>query len=155
LASFAPWRNHWNFRTNWQFDKWLYLCKVVSFVSTMSCLIVIIFICYQSGGNIAIWGTSLALYCVAFFYILFGITDSVVRTTDERNFEKTQHTKPKIGRLKMAKENCTVIFKNLIRCFTETFKRRTGYKRACISTLIASMCLNLFANGKQIQYLSF
>jgi hypothetical protein len=105
---------------------------------------------YASGGNIAIWGTSLALYCVAFFYILFGITDSIVRTADEKIFEKTQHNKQQIKRLEMAKESCMNIFKNFIRCFTETFKRRTGYKRACISILIASMCLALFANGKTI-----
>lgn len=49
--------------------------------------------------------------------------------------------------MELAKEGCMDVFKNLFRCFAETFKRREGYKRARISILIALMCLLLFSQG--------
>lgn len=108
---------------------------------------------YASGGNIAIWGTALVLYSLAFLYILFGFTDShghksFSETSDETVLEKALYVKPiKTKRMELAKEGCMDVFQNLIRCFAETFKRREGYKRACISILIALMCLLLFSQG--------
>ncbi|EFX69308.1 hypothetical protein DAPPUDRAFT_329228 [Daphnia pulex] len=105
---------------------------------------------YASGGNIAIWGTSLAVYAVAFLYVLFGFSDSrgtksIVKTTDAQTLEKFTFADQNNMREDMSKESCVGILNNLIRCFTETFKRRPGYKRACVSILMASMCLALFA----------
>jgi len=112
---------------------------------------------YASGGNIDIWGTALALYTVAILYILFGFADSsgtssVAKMTEDKTIEKFRFDEKKYKRLEMAKESCVNILNNLIRCFTETFKPRPGYKRACVSILMASMCLALFANGEKIKY---
>ncbi len=108
---------------------------------------------YASGGNIAIWGTALALYTVAFLYIIFFLEDScgtssIVKSTDAQIIEKLYGKLENMRLLAMVKESCASILNNLIRCFTETFKRRPGYKRACLSILMASMCLSMFANGK-------
>ncbi|KAI9560808.1 hypothetical protein GHT06_011760 [Daphnia sinensis] len=110
---------------------------------------------YASGGNIAIWGTALVLYSLALLYILFGFTDSLgqksfSKPSDETVLEKALYGKPiKTKRIELAKEGCMDVFQNLFRCFAETFKRREGYKRACISILIALMCLLLFSQGNQ------
>lgn len=109
---------------------------------------------YASGGNIAIWGTALALYSLAFLYILIGFTDSLgqksfIKTSDEVVLEKVLYGKQsKTKALEIAKESCMDVFTNLWRCFAETFKRREGYKRACISILIALICLLLFSHGE-------
>ncbi|EFX69296.1 hypothetical protein DAPPUDRAFT_329199 [Daphnia pulex] len=108
---------------------------------------------YASGGNIAIWGTALALYTVAFLYIIFFLEDScgtssIVESTDTQIIEKLKYGKLENMRLlPRVKESCVGILNNLILCFTETFKRRPGYKRACLSILMASMCILIFANA--------
>ena len=107
---------------------------------------------YASGGNIAIWGTALCLYAVAFVYLIFGFSDSCgpqsvkkITTVLEKSYEKEDKRK---NGLDIAKENCMFIFTNLYQCFVDTFKRREGYKRACISLLIAMTCLMHFSNGR-------
>ncbi len=107
---------------------------------------------YATGGNIAIWGTALCLYAVALIYLIFGFPDSrgsksvdKIASVLKKSYDKDTDKKK---RLVIAKENCMYVFKNLYRCFAETFKRREGHKRACISILITMTCLLHFANGR-------
>lgn len=107
---------------------------------------------YDSGGNMAIWATALALYLCAFIYILFGFKDSRGRESIEiikPIFEKTLKEQP-ISKLDAIKNSIVGVFKNLIGSFIETFKRREGFKRACISLLIAITCLQFFSFGRTI-----
>lgn len=107
---------------------------------------------YDSGGNMAIWGTALAIYVCAFIYILFGFRDSRGRESIEivkPIFEKTIEEQ-KISTLKVIINTVVGVFKNLARSFSETFKRREGFKRACISLLIAMTCIQFFSMGRPI-----
>ena len=111
---------------------------------------------YANGGNLAIWGTALALYAIAFLYTIFMVTDSrgpksleVTELTVEKSLVEQQLNLTQ-KKLVSAKETCMSVFKNIVVVFTETFKKREGYKRACISILIVIMCLSILANGKNI-----
>ncbi len=45
------------------------------------------------------------------------------------------------------KTTCLSVMKNLKKCFSVTFRRRSGYSRACISLLLAGLCCTLFSGG--------
>lgn len=106
---------------------------------------------YDSGGNMAIWGTSLALNACALLYIFFGFTDSRGKKSIEKlkhaTLDKILQEKQVINHTQDTSNIFRDVFKNLVRSFSLTFQRREGYKRACISLLITVTCILFFANG--------
>ena len=108
---------------------------------------------YASGGNIAIWITTLSLYACAFIYVLFGFQDSrgLKTVTDsvayETNLEKNKDKAESVRSCDVVKRICMDILKNLWSSFHETFKKRQGYKRGCIWILITITLILYFSNG--------
>jgi len=96
---------------------------------------------YTYGGYIAIWGTSLGLAAIAFIYLSFFVTDtrSSLKEKDEGALQDRS------GRSAAAALDGSAI-ENLWKCFTVTFQKRTGYKRASMCLLLVAMSLYVFSS---------
>lgn len=103
---------------------------------------------YTYGGYFAIWGTSLGLGTIALLYIIFWIKDSRGLESEDEQVESSYSPSVNFGQddeelvaLRTARCRCGSVALNLWECFTVTFQPRNGYKRACLSILLASMCV--------------
>ena len=103
---------------------------------------------YSYGGYFAIWGTSLALGALTLLYIVFFIQDSrgieredQIDTSSSTNFGQENEDFPDVAVVQCSLSSVAI---NLWECFAVTFQARNGYKRACLSILLASMCFFVF-----------
>lgn len=100
---------------------------------------------YSYGGYIGIWATSLSLGVINLLYIIFFIKDS--RGRESMKLEETEtfssiNPDDQEGNETVASIcGCSTVALNLWECFAITFQPRNGYKRACLSILLASMCV--------------
>jgi len=98
---------------------------------------------YTYGGFMATWGTSLALTAIAFIYLTFFLSDTRggVKEKDDRSL-------PDHARLNRLLEADDSALKNVWKCFTVTFQRRSGFKRPTLCVLLLAMSLYVFASGE-------
>jgi len=96
---------------------------------------------YTYGGFMATWGTSLALTAIAFIYLTFFLSDTRggVKEKDDRSL-------PDHARLNRLLEADDSALKNVWKCFTVTFQRRSGFKRPTLCVLLLAMSLYVFAS---------
>ena len=97
---------------------------------------------YEAGGYLAIWMTSLGIYALSTFYLIFFVTDSRGKWAPKLSpaaVEKSTESQDEF--------DFVSVIKNLWQCFTATFRRRDGYKRAMISFLMVCLSLHLFSTG--------
>ena len=95
----------------------------------------------QYGGHAAVFGTVLSCYASAMIWIVFFIRDS--RGTGN-NIVLSEP-----GALSSeAKEADGVleVLKNLWQCFSVTFKRRSGHKRAILAVILTMRCISIFSD---------
>lgn len=115
---------------------------------------------YTYGGYFAIWGTSLGLGTIALLYIIFWIKDSRGLESEDEQVESSYSPSVNFGQddeqlvaLRTARCHCGSVALNLWECFTVTFQPRNGYKRACLSILLASMCVYVSQIPGSVTYL--
>lgn len=79
---------------------------------------------------------------VTLLYIIFFVTDS--RGPEELN--KRINSSTHINDDDPPPSSCSIIqvLKNLNECFAVTFQERNGYKRVCLTLLLASVCIYIF-----------
>ena len=118
---------------------------------------------YESGGNLAIWLTTLSLYSLALIYIIFFVKDSrgkrslprsssasmerveSIKTISEIEKKIVSNQSVKNESAGKEKNECTALVRNLFECFVVTFKKREGHQQAVVLILIAAMCLTLLS----------
>ena len=110
---------------------------------------------YESGGNLAIWLTTLSLLLSSLVYIIFFVKDSRGRGSRVPSKKvdpiKTISDKEKklvLNELESTSQNkheCATIIRNLLECFVVTFKPREGHRRAVVLILMSAMCLILLS----------
>lgn len=98
---------------------------------------------YIYGGYVAIWGTSLTLAAIAFMYLTFFVTDTRGAVKNKENGALQDPSG-----LNVITEADESIIQNLWKCFTVTFQKRSGYKRATLCFLLVSMSLYVFSSGE-------
>lgn len=96
---------------------------------------------YIYGGYVAIWGTSLTLAAIAFMYLTFFVTDTRGAVKNKENGALQDPSG-----LNVITEADESIIQNLWKCFTVTFQKRSGYKRATLCFLLVSMSLYVFSS---------
>lgn len=135
----------------------LYGCMAISFPVANFVSIYI----YTYGGFFAIWGTSLGLGVTTLCYIIFFIKDSRGRESAENQIGNTYS--PVVDHSQESEEfsnsgtigcRCDSVAFNLWECFAVTFQPRNGYKRACLSILLAAMCVFVY-QSTNVYILSF
>nr|CAH0103279.1 unnamed protein product [Daphnia galeata] len=115
---------------------------------------------YSYGGFFAIWGTSLGLGVITLCYIIFFIKDSRGHESEEdqiennyssvNNYSPDNEESDTSGTIRC---RCDSVAFNLWECFAVTFQPRNGYKRACLSILLASMCVYVYQIPGSVTYL--
>lgn len=106
---------------------------------------------YTYGGYFAIWGTSMGLGVITLLYVICFIKDSRGSESEEEQVENSYSPSVNFGQddeqlvgFRTVQCRCGSVALNLWECFTVTFQPRNGYKRACLSILLASMCMYVF-----------
>ena len=118
---------------------------------------------FKYGGYMAVWGTALGVLVVDILYTIFYLSDTCGRKAKKRigpvdTAQLAQLSKKSLvldsgenGGSEMVKESLKArvlsVLKNLPRCFSVTFRRRAGYRRACITLLLASLCCAFLCTG--------
>ncbi len=122
---------------------------------------------YEYGGSWAAWGTSLILMSLALLYVIFFVKESVRWTINkidpeeivdpskkpaEKSMMKVVEDELRNGKKESIYKEFVNVLNNAWYCFVVTFKKREGYKRACICFLLATILLANFSRGLAYNY---
>ena len=95
---------------------------------------------FEYGGHLTCYGVSFICFVLSVLYISLFVVDSRTKLLlPEEIAEKSKNE---------ARSNIFIsVWTHLVSCFSVTFKKRTGFKRACITLLILIMCFNVYAES--------
>ena len=95
---------------------------------------------FEYGGHLTFYGVSFICFVLSVLYISLFVVDSRTKLLlPEEIAEKSKNE---------ARSNIFIsVWTHLVSCFSVTFKKRTGFKRACITLLILIMCFNVYAES--------
>ena len=102
---------------------------------------------YHYGGHLSVWLSSIGCLILSLLYLVFFLAES--RSKAPVNIKSdTASSSDSTSSSKQSEfiPNLLSILKNLLLCFTVTFRPRPGYRRLIIVLLLTMMCILIFSD---------